>query len=311
MRKVLITGCAGFIGSHLTDLFLKKGFKVIGIDNYISGSPENILDHKYHPNFKFIEEDIINLNDWQEEVDLVLNFACPASPVAYMNNPLETMKTGSIGTLNTLEIALKNDARYIFASTSEVYGDPLIHPQKENYYGNVNPNGPRSVYDESKRFSESLIMAYHNKFDLDTRIIRIFNTYGPRMQINDGRVVPNFIYQALRGKDLTVYGDGSQTRSFCYIDDLIQGIFKISQKEKIKEQVMNLGNPEEYQIIDFARIIIKKTVSNSKIVFEDLPQDDPKRRCPDISKVKKIIDWKPKVSLDKGIQQTIEYFKKK
>ena len=309
MYTVLITGVAGFIGSHLADKFVKEGFYVIGIDNFLTGSPENISHLLKYDNFEFIEHDIINSIKIDKEIDIILHFACPASPVDYLAFPLETLKVDSFGTHNTLEISKEKNARHIFASTSEIYGDPLIHPQSESYWGNVNPVGLRSVYDESKRFSEALSMAYYRQNKLDTRIIRIFNTYGPRMKLNDGRVVPNFISQALKNEDLTVYGDGTQTRSFCYITDLVEGIFKISTLKGLNGEIINLGNPDEYRIIDFAKNIIKKTDSTSKITFKDLPDDDPKIRCPDISKVQNLINWEPKVSLEEGIQKTIKFMK--
>lgn len=311
MSTVLITGAAGFIGSHLSDKFIKEGFNVIGMDNFLTGSPENLSHLFDNDNFDFIEHDIINPIEIKKDVDIVLHFACPASPEDYLRFPIETLKVDSFGTYNTLEIANNKKARYIFASTSEIYGDPLLHPQSESYWGNVNSVGSRSVYDESKRFSEALSMANFRENNTDVRIVRIFNTYGPRMKLNDGRVVPNFISQALKNEDLTVYGDGSQTRSFCYVDDLVEGIFKISTTEGLNGKIMNLGNPDEYQIIDFAKIIIEKTCSNSSITFKDLPEDDPKQRCPDISKVQKLIGWKPQITLDKGLQKTIDFLSNK
>lgn len=311
MKKVLITGAAGFIGSHLCDKFIKEGFFVIGMDNFLTGSPDNIAHLAGNKNFKFIEYNVTNYIFLADEIDLVLHFACPASPVDYIEFPIQTLKVDSLGTLNTIGLAKAKKARYVFASTSEIYGDPAIHPQKEDYWGNVNPIGVRSVYDEAKRFSEAMTMAYHRTHKIDTRILRIFNTYGPRMRINDGRVVPNFISQALSGKDLTVYGDGTQTRSFCYVDDLVEGIFRISVKEGINGEVLNLGNPEEYKIIDFAKIILEKIGPKSRITNKSLPQDDPKQRCPDIVKAKRILEWEPKISLNKGIESTIKFFKSK
>lgn len=311
MLTVLITGAAGFVGSHLADKFVEEGCYVIGIDNFLTGSPENISKLLNHDNFEFIEHDIIEKIKIEKNIDVVLHFACPASPEDYLEYPLETLKVDSFGTHNTLEIAKENNARYIFASTSEIYGDPLINPQPESYWGNVNSIGVRSVYDESKRFSEALSMAHFREHKIDIRIVRIFNTYGPRMKLNDGRVVPNFISQALTHEDLTVYGDGKQTRSFCYVSDLVEGIYKISTTEGLDGEIMNLGNPDEYRIIDFAEIILQKTGSNSKIVFKDLPEDDPKLRCPDISKVQSLIDWKPTIPLDKGLETTIEFLKTK
>jgi len=308
MKTVLITGAAGFIGSHLCDTFIKEGFYVIGIDNFITSNPKNIEHLNAESNFKFIEQDVTIPLNIEEDLDLILHFACPASPVDYLRFPLETLKVNSIGTLNTLEIAKTNDARYVFASTSEIYGDPEIHPQPEYYWGNVNPVGPRSVYDEAKRFSEAITMSYFREYGLDIRIVRIFNTYGPRMKSADGRVVPNFITQALNNENLTVYGNGNQTRSFCYVDDLIQGIFQISNNDDLKGEVMNLGNPEEYKIIDFAKMIIEKTGSKSEITFKTLPEDDPKQRRPDITKTKQLIGWEPETSLELGLKKTIQYF---
>lgn len=308
MKKVLITGAAGFIGSHLCDKFIKNDYYVIGVDNFITGRPKNIMHLENEPNFDFIELDVTNHLEIESDLDYVLHFACPASPVDYMRFPLETMKVDSIGTLNTLEIAKEKDAHYIFASTSEVYGDPAVNPQNEEYWGNVNPVGPRSVYDEAKRFSEALTMSYFREYGVDTRIVRIFNTYGPRMNPNDGRVVPNFISQAIKGHNITVYGDGSQSRSFCFISDLIEGIFRILNKKDINGEIVNLGNPDEYKIFDFAKIITQLTNSNSEIIFKDLPEDDPKQRCPNIRKAQKLIDWTPTVSLEEGIHKTIDYF---
>jgi len=311
MVTVIITGVAGFVGSHLADKFVNKGFHVIGIDNFLTGSIENISSLLDKDNFEFIEHDIIKPIKLDEKIDIILHFACPASPEDYLQYPLETLRVDSIGTYNTLEMCRENNARYIFASTSEIYGDPLVNPQPETYWGNVHSTGLRSVYDESKRFSEALSMAYYREYCLDVRIVRIFNTYGPRMKLNDGRVVPNFISQALKNEDLTVYGEGTQTRSFCYVKDLVEGIFKISNTDNLNGNIMNLGNPDEYKILDFAKIIINKTNSNSKITFKDLPEDDPKLRCPDISKVQSLIEWKPQTSLDNGLQETIKFLKSK
>lgn len=308
MKKVLITGAAGFIGSHLCDRFIKEGWYVIGVDNFLTGNPENLEHLSSNQNFEFIERDIITGLNYAGHLDLILHFACPASPVDYLNFPIETLMVDSVGTSHVLNLAKEKKSRYIFASTSEVYGDPQIHPQPESYRGNVNPVGPRSVYDEAKRFSEALSMAYYREYGLDVRIVRIFNTYGPRMKLEDGRVVPNFIFQALKGMDLTVYGDGSQTRSFCYVDDLVEGIIQVAEQEEIDYRVLNLGNPDEYKIIDFAQIIIEKTGSNSKIIFKPLPRDDPKMRKPDITKAVECLQWKPEISLDEGIRRTIEFF---
>jgi nucleoside-diphosphate-sugar epimerase len=316
---ILITGAAGFIGSHLVDKFLNEGYEVVGVDNYLTGNPQNLSHLETNHSFNFIEADVslkkeiekIELFAQEQNIkfDAVLHFACPASPVDYLKFPLETMKVDSYGTFNTLEMAHKMNAIYVMASTSEVYGDPEIHPQVESYWGNVNPNGPRSVYDEAKRFSEAAVMAYNRKFGLDSRILRIFNTYGPRMKINDGRVVPNFIYQVIKGEDITVYGDGSQSRSFCYVDDLVEGIFRFSTFPGLSGEIMNLGNPEEYKIIDFAQIILEKMNGNSKISFKPLPADDPRQRRPDVSKAYKLINWEAKTSLDSGLERTIKFFK--
>ena len=311
MKKVLITGAAGFIGSHLCDRFIKEGFYVIGLDSFLTGSPDNLAHLTGNERFKFIKYDVTNCIYIPDDIDIMLHFACPASPVDYLNHPIHTMKVDSLGTINTLGLAKTKKARYIFASTSEVYGDPKIHPQPETYWGNVNPIGPRSVYDEAKRFSEALTMAYYREHKIDIRIVRIFNTYGPRMRMNDGRVVPNFIAQALKNEPITVYGDGTQTRSFCYIDDLIEGIFKTAIMENIDGEVFNLGNTEEHKIKDFAQIIKSLTNSKSLIIFESLPQDDPTRRCPDIYFAKEKLHWEPKIGLEEGLGKAIEYFKKK
>ena len=311
METVLITGAAGFIGSYLCDRFVNEGYFVIGMDNFLTGTPENIAHLFGKSNFKFVKYDVTNYIYIKEKVNIILHFACPASPVDYLNHPIHTMKVDSLGTLHTLGLAKQKKARYIFASTSEIYGDPQVHPQPETYWGNVNPVGPRSVYDEAKRFSEALSMAYLREHDLDVRIVRIFNTYGPRMRMNDGRVVPNFITRALKGEPLTVYGDGTQTRSFCYIDDLVEGIYRVATRPDLKGEIFNLGNPDEYKIIEFARIIIELLNSPSKIIFKPLPQDDPKKRQPDITKAKKILGWEPKISLKKGLARTIEWFREK
>ena len=311
MKKVLITGAAGFIGSHLCDRFIKEGFYVIGIDSFLTGSPDNIAHLIGNEKFKFIKYDVTNFIYIPDKIDIILHFACPASPVDYLNHPIHTMKVDSLGTINTLGLAKAKKARYIFASTSEIYGDPQVHPQPETYWGNVNSIGPRSVYDEAKRFSEALTMAYYRKHNLDTRIVRIFNTYGPRMRMNDGRVVPNFITQALKNEPITVYGEGTQTRSFCYIDDLVEGIFRMATIDKLNGKVSNLGNPEEYKIIDFAQLIKELTNSKSPIIFKPLPQDDPKQRKPDITRVKTTLKWEPKISLNEGLKKTINWFKEK
>ncbi len=307
METVVITGAAGFIGSHLCDRFLQEGFYVIGIDNLITGNIENIEHLIGHERFRFIKYDITNYIHVPGNVDYILHFASPASPIDYLQLPIQTLKVGSIGTYHILGLAKEKKARILIASTSEVYGDPLEHPQKESYWGNVNPIGPRGVYDEAKRFAEAITMAYHRYHGVDTRIVRIFNTYGPRMRVNDGRVVPNFIRQALLEEDITVYGDGSQTRSFCYVSDLVEGIFRTLFSDEIYP--INLGNPDEWKIIDFAKKIIELTGTTSKIVYKPLPQDDPKVRKPDISKAKSILNWEPKVSLEEGLKKTIRYFR--
>lgn len=311
MKTALITGGAGFIGSHLCERFLREGFVVVAVDNFLTSYPENIANLFGQERFHFLEYDVTNFIHVRRKVDIVLHFACPASPVDYLRYPIQTIKAASLGTLNTLELAKTNNARYVLASTSEVYGDPEVHPQPESYWGNVNPIGPRSVYDEAKRFAEALTMAYFREHKVDTRIARIFNTYGPRMRSDDGRVIPNFICQALRGQNLTVYGDGSQTRSFCYIDDMIEGIFRLATQEELEGEIFNLGNPEEYEMRELARIVIELVGSSSGIVYRDLPQDDPKRRKPDISKATRLLKWKPLIDLQNGLTKTVEYFKKK
>ncbi len=309
--KVLITGAAGFIGSHLCDKFLKEGFYVIGLDNFLTGSPDNIAHLFGNKNFRFIKYDVTNYIYIPDEIDIILHFACPASPVDYLKHPIHTMKVDSLGTLHTLGLAKKKNARYIFASTSEIYGDPQVHPQPETYWGNVNPTGIRSVYDEAKRFSEAMSMAYYREHGIDVRIARIFNTYGERMRIDDGRVIPNFVSQALRGENLTIYGDGKQTRSFCYITDMVEGIFSLAVKDGLDGEVFNLGNPDEHTIIEIALKIVKISNSSSNITFLPPLEDDPKRRCPDITKAKNLLQWKPEVSLDEGLENTIQYFKLK
>jgi dTDP-glucose 4,6-dehydratase len=306
-KTILITGGAGFIGSHLCDFLLNKNFKIICVDNLITGNKKNIEHLSNNQNFKFINQDISKHITINENLDYILHLASPASPVDYQKIPIQTLKVGSLGTHNTLGLALVKKAKYLLASTSEVYGDPLVNPQPETYWGNVNPIGVRGCYDESKRFAEALVMAYHRIHNVDIRIARIFNTYGPRMSKDDGRVVPNFITQAVSNKPLTIYGDGKQTRSFCYINDLIEGIYRLMMSN-INEPV-NLGNPEEHTILEFAEKIKKITKSKSKIVFKDLPIDDPRVRCPDISKAKKILNWEPKFTLGNGLKETIEFFK--
>ena len=308
MKSSLVTGGAGFIGSHLCDFLLNKGFSVICMDNLITGSKENIKHLEKNKNFRFVNHDISKHIKVDGKLDFVLHFASPASPEDYQKIPIQTLKVGSLGTHNTLGLAFAKKAKYVLASTSEVYGDPLVNPQPESYWGNVNPIGVRGCYDESKRFAEALTMAYHTIHKLDTKIARIFNTYGPRMRRNDGRVVPNFINQALSSRPITVYGDGRQTRSFCYADDMIMGVYKLMMS-KLNEPV-NLGNPEEHTILEFAEIIKKLANSRSKISFRKLPVDDPKVRCPDISIAKRKLGWEPKTSLEYGLKRTIEFFRK-
>ncbi|MEJ7554969.1 MAG: UDP-glucuronic acid decarboxylase family protein [Aquificaceae bacterium] len=307
--RVLITGVAGFIGSHLAERFLEEGFYVIGMDNFLTGSPDNIAHLFEKKNFRFIHYNVVNYIYVEGPIDLVVHLACPASPVDYMNHPIHTMKVDSLGTLNTLGFAKLKGSRYVFASSSEVYGSAQVHPQPEDYWGYVNPVGPRSVYDEAKRFSEALCMAYHREHGLDVRIARIFNTYGPRMRRKDGRVIPTFIEKALSGEPLPIYGDGSQTRSFCYIDDLVEGLFRLSVREGLAGTVVNLGNPEEVSILELAKRVIELSGSSSKIEFLPPRDDDPPRRCPDISRAKKLLEWFPKVSLEEGLKATLRWFK--
>ena len=304
----VVTGGAGFLGSHLTDRLLAEGHRVIAIDNLITGNMANVGHLAGNPDFHFIKHNVSNFIFLPEEkVDYVFHFASPASPIDYLELPIPTLKVGALGTHNTLGLAKDKKAAFILASTSECYGDPLVHPQKEDYWGNVNPIGPRGVYDEAKRFAEAMTMAYHRYHKVDTRIVRIFNTYGPRMRLRDGRVVPAFIGQALAGKPLTVFGDGSQTRSFCYVSDLIDGIFKLSQSDF--HEPVNIGNPREMTIKQFAEEIIRIMGAKSSIEYKPLPEDDPKVRQPDISRAKKILGWQPKVEFDEGIKKTIEYFR--
>jgi dTDP-glucose 4,6-dehydratase len=308
--RVLITGGAGFLGSHLCDYFLSKGHDVIAMDNLITGTTANIEHLAGHERFLFIKHDVTNYIYVDGPLDAVLHFASPASPIDYLELPIQTLKVGALGTHKALGLAKTKGARFLLASTSEVYGDPLIHPQREDYWGNVNPIGPRGVYDEAKRFAEAMTMAYHRNHSVDTRIVRIFNTFGPRMRLNDGRVVPNFIAQALRGKPLTVYGDGTQTRSFCYVDDTIEGIYRLLLCDETDP--VNIGNPREMTILEFARKIIELTGSSSQITFvhpEDVRiKDDPKVRQPDISKARRVLGWEPKISLEKGLETTIAWF---
>jgi len=304
--KALITGGAGFIGSHLCDLLLAKDHEVICVDNLVTGNKNNIA-HIENDNFSFIEHNITKPLFLEENIDYIFHFASPASPIDYLKLPIQTLKVGALGTHNMLGLAMEKNARFLLASTSEVYGDPLVNPQSEEYWGNVNPIGPRGVYDEAKRFAEAITMAYHRYHGTQTRIVRIFNTYGPRMRLNDGRVVPNFIGQVLNGEDITVYGDGSQTRSFCYVSDEIEGIYRLMMSDY--SNPMNIGNPKEYTILEFAKFIIKLTGTDSNIIFKELPEDDPKQRKPDITKARKILNWEPEVSLEQGLRNTIEYFK--
>jgi dTDP-glucose 4,6-dehydratase len=306
-KRVLITGAAGFLGSHLCDRFIKEGYQVVGMDNLITGSLRNI-EHLFKlKEFEFYHHDVSKFVHVPGDIDYILHFASPASPIDYLKIPIQTLKVGSLGTHNLLGLARAKNARMLIASTSEVYGDPSVHPQPEEYWGNVNPVGPRGVYDEAKRFQEAITMAYHTFHGLETRIVRIFNTYGPRMRLNDGRVLPAFIGQALRGEDLTAFGDGSQTRSFCYVDDLVEGIYRLLLSDYA--QPVNIGNPDEITIREFAEEILKLTGANQKIIFQELPQDDPKQRQPDITKAKEILGWEPKVSRAEGLKITYEYFK--
>ncbi len=306
-KIVLITGGAGFLGSHLCDRFLKEGYKVICMDNLITGSLANISHLEKNPDFKFINHNVSEYIDLKDEVDLILHFASPASPIDYLMHPIPTLKVGSLGTHNALGVAKAKNSKFLLASTSEVYGDPKVNPQPESYYGNVNCVGPRGVYDEAKRFAEAITMAYHKAHNLDTRIVRIFNTYGPNMRKNDGRVIPNLITQALKNEPITVYGKGVQTRSLCFVTDLIEGIFRLSQSDV--HDPINIGNPHELKIIDLAKLIIKLTNSKSKIVYKPIPIDDPKVRQPDITRAKKLLNWSPKVELEKGLKETINWFK--
>ncbi len=309
--KVLITGAAGFIGSHLVGKFLQEGWEVVGLDNLLTGRIENLQDYFSSSSFVFIKYDVTNFLYVKGELDLILHFACPASPVHYLRHPIHTMKVDSLGTLHALGLAKEKGARFVLASSSEVYGDPLEIPQKETYNGNVSPIGPRSVYDEAKRFSEALTMAYFRQHGVDVRIARIFNTYGPRMDPDDGRVIPTFIKQALLGQPLTVFGDGTQTRSFCYIDDMVEGIYSLSTEDGISGEVFNLGNPQEWKIIDVAKLVRELTDSDSPIEFRPLPQDDPRRRRPDIEKARRLLGWSPVYSLEEGLKEALPWFKER
>ena len=306
-KRVLITGAAGFLGSHLCDRFIRDGYSVVGMDNLITGDLNNI-EHLFKlEQFEFYHHDVSRFIHVSGEVHYILHFASPASPIDYLKIPIQTLKVGSLGTHNCMGLAKAKGARILVASTSEVYGDPLVHPQNEEYWGNVNPVGPRGVYDEAKRFQEAITMAYHNFHGLETRIVRIFNTYGPRMRLNDGRALPAFIGQALRGEDLTVFGDGSQTRSFCYVDDLVDGIVRLLMSDY--HLPVNIGNPDEISLKDFAEEIIKLTGTTQKIVYKPLPMDDPKQRKPDITRAKQLLGWEPKVNRKEGLAKTYEYFK--
>lgn len=305
-KRILITGAAGFLGSHLCDRFINEGYHVIGMDNLITGRLKNI-EHLFKlEHFEFYNHDVSKFIHVAGNLDYILHFASPASPIDYLKIPIQTLKVGSLGIHNCLGLAKAKNARVLIASTSEVYGDPHVHPQNEDYWGNVNPVGPRGVYDEAKRFQEAITMAYHNFHGVETRIVRIFNTYGPRMRLNDGRVLPAFIGQALRGEDLTIFGDGSQTRSFCYVDDLVEGIVRLLHSTYTEP--VNIGNPSEITIKDFAEEIIKLTGTNQKVIYKDLPVDDPKQRQPDITRARKLLDWEPKVSREEGLKITYNYF---
>src|ERR1700728_384479 len=306
-KRAVVTGGAGVLGSHLCDALLAEGWNVVVVDNLLTGRPANLAHLTHEPRFEFVEKDICQPFD-VGKVDYVFHFASPASPVDYTIHGIPTLKVGSFGTFHALEVAHKYGAKYLVSSTSECYGDPLEHPQKETYWGNVNSIGPRSVYDEAKRFSEAVTMAYHRYHQVDTRILRIFNTYGPRMQIKDGRVIPNFMWQALRGENLTVYGEGRQTRSFCYVSDEVDGILRLSRCDE--HAPVNIGNPSEFTILECAQKVIATTGSKSQIKFEALPQDDPKQRCPDISKAKRLLGWEPKVNLAEGLKITMDHFKR-
>lgn len=307
MKRILITGAAGFLGSHLCDRYIKEGFHVIGMDNLITGNLSNI-EHLFKlQNFEFYHHDVSSYVHVSGDLDYILHFASPASPIDYLKIPIQTLKVGSLGTHNLLGLAKAKGARMLIASTSEVYGDPMVHPQTEDYWGNVNPIGPRGVYDEAKRFQEAITMAYHRYHGVETRIIRIFNTYGPRMRLNDGRVLPAFIGQALRGEDLTVFGDGSQTRSFCYVDDLVEGIHRLLMSDHAEP--VNVGNPDEITISEFAEEIIKLTGTTQKVIYKDLPVDDPMQRQPNIDKARSILNWEPKVSRAEGLKITYDYFR--
>jgi len=306
--RAVITGGAGFLGSHLCDYLVERDWKVLAIDNFVTGADANLKHLAGNPLFRMVHHDVTQYIDVPGPVDYVLHFASPASPLDYLKLRIQTLKAGALGTHNTLGLALDKKAKYLLASTSECYGDPLISPQPETYWGNVNPIGPRGVYDEAKRFAEAIVMAYHRAHGVDTRIVRIFNAYGPRMRLNDGRALPNFVYQALTGKPITVHGTGKQTRSFCYVSDLVEGIFALMASEE--HEPVNIGNPHEITILEFAERIRALLGASTPIVFEPLPQDDPQRRCPDISKARRLLHWEPKVPLEEGLKLTLEFFKK-
>ena len=305
--RAVVTGGAGFLGSHLCDLLIEKGWEVLCMDNLVTGSDTNVSHLLSHPRFRFVRQDVTRYIEVPGPVDAVLHFASPASPPDYLKLPIQTLKVGALGTHNALGLALAKKAKFMQASTSECYGDPEVSPQPETYWGHVNPIGPRGVYDEAKRFAEALTMAYHRSHGLDTRIVRIFNTYGPRMRLNDGRALPNFLYQALSGEPITVYGDGKQTRSFCYVSDLLDGIYRLLESEE--HEPVNIGNPHEITILEFADRVRSLVGATTPIVFRPLPQDDPKQRCPDITKARRILHWEPKVNLDEGLKLTYEYFR--
>ena len=306
--RAVITGGAGFLGSHLCDCLIKRGWEILCLDNLVTGVQTNVGHLLSHPRFQFMQQDVTRFIEVSGPVDYVLHFASPASPVDYIKFPIQTLKVGSLGTHNSLGLALAKKAKFLLASTSECYGDPEVHPQPESYWGHVNSIGPRGVYDEAKRFSEAMTMAYHRAHGVDNRIVRIFNTYGPRMRLNDGRALPNFVHQALTGQPITVYGDGQQTRSFCFVSDLIEGIYRLMQSEE--HEPVNIGNPQEISILEFAERIRSLLGANVQIVFKPLPQDDPKQRCPDISKARRLLNWQPKVNLEEGLRLTLEFFRR-
>ena len=305
--RAVITGGAGFLGSHLCDYLIERGWDVLSIDNLVTGSEGNATHLVKHPRFRMMRHDVSHYIDVPGPVDYVLHFASPASPVDYLKLPIQTLKVGALGTHNSLGLALAKKAKYFLASTSECYGDPQISPQAETYWGHVNPIGPRGVYDEAKRFAEAMVMAYHRFHGVDTHIVRIFNTYGPRMRLNDGRALPNFVYQALRGQPITVYGDGKQTRSFCYVSDLIEGIYRLMNSDE--HEPVNIGNPQEITILEFAERVRALLSLDVPIIFKPLPEDDPKQRCPDISKAKRLLGWQPKVNLNEGLRLTLDFFR--